>query len=100
MQVAVFGTLRDLLGVKKIEVPLPSPAPLVVLLRDLVAACPPLAGKLWTRDEKLTGDVKVMINGRALEHLADQGLNMLIRPEDKVVLFSRWASDTSWVQWL
>jgi hypothetical protein len=100
MQVAVFGTLRDQLGVKRIEVPLEAPTTLVVLLRELVRRHPLLAEKLWTREEKLTGEVKVMINGRALEHLRGSGLAMQIQPDDNVALFKRWASDTSWVQWL
>jgi hypothetical protein len=100
MQVAVFGTLRDQLGVKRIELPLETPTTLIVLLRELVRQHPPLAENLWTPEERLTGQVKVMINGRALEHVRGPGLDMLIRPDDNVALFNRWASDASWSRWL
>jgi hypothetical protein len=99
MQVAVFGTLRDQLGVKRMEVPVEAPTALVLVLRELVRRHPSLAEILWTREEKLTGQVKVMINGRALEHLGGPWLSIVLQPDDNVALFYRWASDTSWSQW-
>ncbi len=100
MQVVINGTLRDLLGTRSVDIPVDAPVPLRTLLREMVRQYPALADSLWTNDEKMTGYVKVMINGRALEHLRGASLEMSITPDDNLALFTRWASDVSWTRYL
>jgi len=85
MHVRVYATLRDLLGTATVPIELTEPAPAREILRRLVAAYPVLNGKLWDAEEKLTGYVMVLVNGRSLEFL--NGLDTLIAPDDSLSLF-------------
>jgi len=85
MKVRAYATLRDLLQSKTVEVDVPQETTIREVLRQLAARHPVLQGKLWDGDEQLTGYVKVMLNGRAIEHLA--GLESRVCPDDDIALF-------------
>jgi sulfur-carrier protein len=85
MKVNVYATLRDLLKSNALDVDLSEGTTIRGLLRMLVADYPQLGTKLWTDNEELTGMVKVILNGRAIQHLS--GLESPVNPTDNVALF-------------
>lgn len=85
MQIKAYATLRDLLGGSRFDMPLPGPATVGDVLRELVARHPDLAPKLWDQGEELTGFVTVLLNGRSVAYL--QGLETPARDADVLSLF-------------
>jgi molybdopterin synthase sulfur carrier subunit len=85
MRVRLYATLRDLLKSSTVEVDLAEDTTIRALLRRLVAEHPELGSKLWDDEERLTGLVKVLLNGRAIQHLA--GLDSPVSPGDNIALF-------------
>lgn len=85
MRVHVYATLRDLLGVSGIDLDIRQPTDARRLLRQVTAAHPALAARLWDEHEQLSGAVLVLVNGRAIRFL--DGLATRIGPEDNVALF-------------
>jgi len=85
MLIRAYATLRDRLGISKLDIPLDEPATVGDVLCRLVADYPPLADKLWDADGKWTGYVTVLLNGRSVEYL--QGQSTLVQNEDLLSLF-------------
>lgn len=94
MKVKFFALLRDITGAK--ETTEFSGTPLVVLLEQLCEHY----GKEFTRwifapadgtdqEKQLSGDVIILVNGRAIEHLA--GLMTPLKEDDEVAIFPRLA---------
>lgn len=85
MHIRIYATLRDLLGVNAVELPLPGRADVRTVLDQLVAAYPPLHGKLWDTEGAWSGFVTVLLNGRSVEYL--QGLQTPVADDDTLSLF-------------
>jgi sulfur-carrier protein len=85
MRVRMFATLRDLLRTKEVTIEIEDETSVRQVLRRLVAAHPVLAGKLWDDNEKLTGLVTVLLNGRSLEYM--NGLETTVQDDDSLSLF-------------
>lgn len=85
MRVRLYANLRDLLRCSEIEVDLAEDITIRALLRRLIAEHPELGSKLWDDEERLTGLVKVLLNGRAIQHLS--GLDSPVSPSDNIALF-------------
>jgi sulfur-carrier protein len=85
MYIRLYATLRDLTGVSGVDVGAVKPSPVRAVLRRVVAACPALGEQLWDGDELLTGQVKVLVNGRMIGLL--QGLETPVCEGDDVKLF-------------
>jgi len=85
MLIRAYATLRDLLGISKLDISLEEPVAMGQVLHHLAADYPLLANKLWDVDGNLTGYVTILLNGRSVEYL--QGQNTLVMNDDTVSLF-------------
>jgi sulfur-carrier protein len=85
MQVKIYATLRDLLGHRELEVEANEGDTVREVLRRLASSYPPLASKLWDHEEKLTGQVTILVNGRLLPFVG--GPDTGIHPSDDLKLF-------------
>jgi molybdopterin synthase sulfur carrier subunit len=85
MRIRTYATLRDLLGVSAITLPLAGPTDVRDVLDRLAADYPPLAGKLWDETGNWSGFVTVLLNGRSVEYL--QGLATPVHDSDNLSLF-------------
>ncbi len=84
MRIRLYATLRDLAQASFIDLDVAGPLPAGMLLHQVTIDCPSLASKLWAGD-RLSGQVKVLVNGRALDFL--DGLETIIQPGDILSLF-------------
>lgn len=85
MRVRTYATLRDLLGVSSVDLPLAGPVTVRAVLDRLTTDYPPLADKLWDATGAWSGFVTVLLNGRSVEYL--QGLETLVQDSDVLSLF-------------
>ena len=85
MRIRTFATLRDLMGVSAIDLPLPGRVDVRYVLDRLVEDYPMLAGKLWHANGDWSGFVTVLLNGRSVEYLA--GLATPVTDDDVISLF-------------
>ena len=85
MQVNIYATLRDLVGISKTEIELSEPALAGEILNRLGQSYPPLASKIFDGIGRLSGSITVLLNGRSLEYL--DGLETLVSDSDKLSLF-------------
>jgi molybdopterin synthase sulfur carrier subunit len=84
MQFKFYATLRDLVGGKVVEVPVEGQATIGQVLAHLVALYPALGPQL-DHDERVGRQIKVLINGRAMEFLQD--LDTPVCPADNISIF-------------
>jgi sulfur-carrier protein len=85
MQVKIYATLRDLMGVSRLDVETAGTATVGDVLDSLVKAHPALATKLFDAGHNLTGFVTVLLNGRSIAYL--QGLSTPVQDTDVLALF-------------
>ena len=85
MRIRTYATLRDLMGVSAVDLPLAERTTIGHVLHRLVESYPPLGHKLWNAEGQLAGFVTVLLNGRSVEYL--QGLTTLVEDADSVSLF-------------
>ncbi len=85
MQVTVYATLRDLLGRRELDVDAREGDTVRAVLHRLGEAYPLLKSKLWDKDEKLSGQVTILVNGRLLPFVG--GLDATVHPADVIKLF-------------
>lgn len=85
MQVLVYATLRDLLGVSSVTLDLTTPTALREVLVRLEQLYPALAEKMWQPDGSLSDYMKVILNGRPVQYL--DGLATIVRDDDRLHLF-------------
>jgi sulfur-carrier protein len=85
MRIKAYATLRDLLGVGVMEIPIAGPTDVENVLRRLVADCPPFGKKLWDNQGAPTGYVTILLNGRSVEYLA--GMATPVTEGDTIALF-------------
>jgi molybdopterin synthase sulfur carrier subunit len=94
MKIRVYATLRDLLGVSAVELPVAGPSTVGEMLRRLVEAHPALGEKLWHPDGSLTGLVTILSNGRSIEYL--QGLATPLDDTHVLSLFPPVGGGAAW----
>ena len=80
----LFATLRDLAGVKTIDVPFADGQTVRQLVADIEVACPQLADEIVGSDGELTGQVHILVHGRHIQWL--DGLDTTIQESDIVAL--------------
>lgn len=85
MRIRTYATLRDLLGVNAIDLPLAAQTDIRAVLDRLATDYPSLAGKLWDATGAWSGFVTVLLNGRSVEYL--QGLATPVQDDDTLSLF-------------
>jgi MoaD family protein len=85
MQVKLYASLRQKVGLKQVEVEVP-PEPIIKdVLLNLATRYPTLKEHIFSADGSLVNHVHVIVNGQSIRHL--QGLDTPIKPEDKVDIF-------------
>ena len=85
MKVKIYATLREMLGVKSIDMMLSEPTPVRRVLQSVVDGYPALRSKLWNSDGTLTGYVTVLLGGKSIEYL--DGLESMVEDSDTMSLF-------------
>jgi molybdopterin synthase sulfur carrier subunit len=85
MRIRTYATLRDVMGVSAIDLPLAERTTIGHVLRRLIESYPALGPKLWDAGGAPTGFVTVLLNGRSVEYL--QGQETMVANEDTVSLF-------------
>lgn len=85
MKIRAFATLRDLTGLKAIELPIEGKSTVGEVLQRLAAAYPVLADKLWDGLGARTGYVTVLLNGRSIDYL--DGATTPVVDDDAMDLF-------------
>lgn len=86
MQVNFYATLRQIVGSKTIELPLPAGSTAQDLLDALMARFPALRDQLLDEHGRLYPHVHLFVNGRDAEYL-EGGLQAVLSPTDTVNIF-------------
>ncbi len=86
MKVNFFASLRQIVGQKTVEIPIPEGANASQLLDEIVRRYPALERELLDEHGNLYGHVHIVINGRDIRFL-EGGMEREITYADKVSLF-------------
>ena len=86
MQVNFYATLRQIVGGKTVEFPLPEGATVGQLVDLVIATFPALRHELLDENGQLYGHVHVFVNGRDAPRL-EQALDTILQPEDVISVF-------------
>lgn len=86
MEVNFFAGLRQIVGQKTVEIPIPEGGTARQLVDVVVQNYPALARELLDEHGNLYGHVHVVINGRDIRYL-DGGMDRVISPKDRVSIF-------------
>ena len=85
MRVRIFGTLREVVAAKELEVPVVAGDTVRAMLAQLTAERPRLEEKIWDDDRELRSSVHVLVNGRSIRYL--DGLDSILQEDDQLALF-------------
>jgi len=85
MKIRFYANLREMVGGKEIDLALGSHTTARMVLRQLSAKYPELGQKLWDEDEVPRGYIKVLKEGRDIQHL--EGLDTAVADADTLSLF-------------
>jgi molybdopterin synthase sulfur carrier subunit len=85
MHIRLYATLRQIVGGKRVDLPVKDGTPLEEVLRDLVREYPDLDEAIWGPEGGLAGHVAVLLNGRNVRHL--EGLETKLSEGDVLDLF-------------
>jgi molybdopterin synthase sulfur carrier subunit len=85
MQVKLYASLRQKVGLKQVEVEVPPEPTIKDVLQDLAVRYPVLKEHIFSDDGSLVHHIQVIINGHSIRTL--QGLDTPVKPEDKVDIF-------------
>ena len=86
MEVSFYATLRQMIGQKTVEIPLPDGSSVQQLLDAVLERHPAMGPELFDENGELYGHVHVFINGRDAPYL-DDGLQTVLKAQDKVDIF-------------
>ena len=86
MQVSFYATLRQAIGQKTVEFPLPEGSSVRQLLHSVIERYPEMNKELFDENGELYGHVHVFINGRDAPYL-ENGLETILTSQDKVDIF-------------
>jgi sulfur-carrier protein len=81
--IKLFATLRDIAGMREMQVEFREGETVRELLADVTAQHPTLGAAIWTPDGNLTGLVHILVHGRNIEWL--NGLDTVIKADDQLV---------------
>jgi molybdopterin synthase sulfur carrier subunit len=85
MKVKFYATLREIVGEKEIDVAVDSHDTVRMVLRRVIGQYPELGQKLWDENEVMRGYIKVLKEGRDIQHL--EGLDTPITDANTLSLF-------------
>lgn len=86
MKVQFYATLRQVVGAKTVEVPVPPDSTLQTLVDTVVVQYPDMRSMLLDADGDLLGNVHVFLNGRD-GHYLSQGMETVVAATDVVDIF-------------
>ena len=86
MEVNFFAGLREIVGQKIVEIPVPEGATARQLVKEVVRCYPQMERELLDEYGDLYGHVHVVINGRDIRYL-DGGMERVISSDDRVSIF-------------
>lgn len=86
MEVCFYATLRQVVGTRAVELPLPEGSTVHQLLDAVVERYPALRDELFDEHGELYGHVHVFINGKDAPYL-DHGLETVLTSHDKIDIF-------------
>jgi MoaD family protein len=85
MQVRLYATLRQTVGIKVVEIPVKVNQTVGDILHALVDRYPELSEAIWYADGSLAEHVAVILNGRDVRHL--DGVDTPLTDDDTLDLF-------------
>ncbi len=86
MKVQFYATLRQVVGAKSVDLPIPADATLHTLVDTVVVHYPDMRSLLLDEAGDLLGNVHVFLNGRD-GHYLDKGMETVVKPTDVVDIF-------------
>ncbi|MFN8497905.1 MAG: ubiquitin-like small modifier protein 1 [Anaerolineae bacterium] len=86
MKVQFYATLRQVVGAKTVEVPVPPGVTLQTLVDTVVVQYPDMRTMLLDDEGGLLGNVHVFLNGRD-GHYLDKGMETVVAATDVVDIF-------------
>lgn len=86
MEVNFYATLRAIIGIKTIEVPLGEKMTAIELVDQITKKYPALRDELLDAENRFHRHMKLFINGREAVYLPDE-FDTIIKPNDKIDIF-------------
>jgi len=86
MRVDFYATLRQIVGTKTVDFPLPDGSTIGRLLEEIFIRYPAMRSELLDDEGQLHGHVHVLVNGRGVPYL-ENTLNSVIHIDDTISIF-------------
>jgi len=86
MRVDFYATLRQIVGTKTVDFPLPDGSTIGHLLEEVFIRYPAMRSELLDDEGQLHGHVHVLVNGRDVPYLKNT-LNTVIHIDDTISIF-------------
>ncbi|MBN2550114.1 MAG: MoaD/ThiS family protein [Anaerolineales bacterium] len=86
MHVNFYATLRQVVGAKMVDIPLPTGSTVRHLLAEILRLYPDLRGELLDESGHLYSHVHIFVSGRDAPFL-ENGLDSVISPDDTIGVF-------------
>ena len=86
MKVSFYATLRQVVGTKTVDFPLPAGATVRQLVEEMIRCYPGLRRELLDEQGRLYRHVHVFVNGRDAQFL-EEGLDISLEPNDSLGVF-------------
>jgi molybdopterin synthase sulfur carrier subunit len=86
MRVDFYATLRQIVGTKTVDFPLPDGSTMDQLLKEVFIRYPAMRSELLDDEGQLHGHVHVLVNGRDVPYL-ENTLNSVVHIDDTISIF-------------
>ncbi len=86
MRVDFYATLRQIVGTKTVDFPLPDGSTIGHLLEEVFIRYPAMRSELLDDEGQLHGHVHVLVNGRDVPYL-ENTLNTVVHIDDTISIF-------------
>lgn len=86
MRVDFYATLRQIVGTKSVDFPLPDGSTIGHLLEEVFIRYPAMRSELLDDEGQLHGHVHVLVNGRDVPYL-ENTLNSVVHIDDTISIF-------------
>jgi molybdopterin synthase sulfur carrier subunit len=86
MRVDFYATLRQIVGTKTVDFPLPDGSTIGHLLEEVFICYPAMRSELFDDEGQLHGHVHVLVNGRGVPYL-ENTMNTVIHIDDTISIF-------------
>ncbi len=86
MKVNFYATLRQIIGQKTIDIPLPAGSSMKDLVDVIVAQFPKMHPELLDESGRIYGHLHLFINGRDAPYL-ENALDTIVQEDDKIDIF-------------